>query len=197
MPCRPPSTPSIYAQHRRALRHPAPPDQRRRADRRHRLPGRHRSRHGHRPVRAGPVPGSRATADQGLHRPQEALHDYGEQLDALHAQKGHVVGVPTGFIDLDQLLGGLRKSDLIILAARPSAGKTALAYGHCPQRCQGRRACRHLLPGNVGRSACAAPAGHGGAHRFAPAGHRLLRRGRLADDHPGHGRPVRTAHLHR
>jgi replicative DNA helicase len=62
-------------------------------------------------------------------RIKEALHDYAEELDALHAQKGHVVGVPTGFIDLDRLLGGLRKSDLIILAARPSAGKTALAMG--------------------------------------------------------------------
>lgn len=58
---------------------------------------------------------------------KQALHTYAEALDELHAQKGHVVGVPTGFVDLDQLLGGLRKSDLIILAARPSMGKTALA----------------------------------------------------------------------
>jgi replicative DNA helicase len=60
---------------------------------------------------------------------REALHDYAEQLDILHAQKGHMVGVPTGFIDLDRLLGGLRPSDFIVLAARPSAGKTALAMG--------------------------------------------------------------------
>jgi replicative DNA helicase len=60
---------------------------------------------------------------------REALHTYAEELDVLHAQKEHIVGVPTGFIDLDRLLGGLRKSDLIILAARPSAGKTALAMG--------------------------------------------------------------------
>jgi replicative DNA helicase len=57
---------------------------------------------------------------------KEALHTYGEQLDALYAQKGHVVGVPTGFSDLDSILGGLRKNDFIVLAARPSAGKTAL-----------------------------------------------------------------------
>ncbi len=38
-----------------------------------------------------------------------------------------VVGVPTGFIDLDRYLGGLHKSDLLILAGRPSMGKTALA----------------------------------------------------------------------
>ena len=38
-----------------------------------------------------------------------------------------IVGVPTGLTDLDQKLGGLHKSDLIILAGRPSMGKTALA----------------------------------------------------------------------
>ncbi len=37
------------------------------------------------------------------------------------------LGVSTGFKDLDELLGGFQKSDLIILAARPSVGKTALA----------------------------------------------------------------------
>ena len=38
-----------------------------------------------------------------------------------------LVGVPTGLTDLDEKLGGLHKSDLIILAGRPSMGKTALA----------------------------------------------------------------------
>ena len=38
-----------------------------------------------------------------------------------------IVGVPTGLTDLDQKLGGLHKSDLLILAGRPSMGKTALA----------------------------------------------------------------------
>ena len=38
-----------------------------------------------------------------------------------------IVGVPTGLKDLDEKLGGLHKSDLIILAGRPSMGKTALA----------------------------------------------------------------------
>ena len=39
----------------------------------------------------------------------------------------HVVGITTGFVDLDNILGGLNNSDLLILAARPSMGKTALA----------------------------------------------------------------------
>lgn len=60
---------------------------------------------------------------------KEAMHNYGEQLDALYSRKGHVVGVPTGYAVLDALLGGLRKNDFIVLAARPSAGKTALGLG--------------------------------------------------------------------
>lgn len=50
-----------------------------------------------------------------------------DRLDELHKNKGQMRGVPTGFADLDNLLSGLQKSDLIILAARPSVGKTSLA----------------------------------------------------------------------
>lgn len=55
------------------------------------------------------------------------LHATFERIDELHREKGKLRGVPTGYIDLDNLLGGLQKSDLIILAARPSMGKTSLA----------------------------------------------------------------------
>ena len=47
--------------------------------------------------------------------------------EAAYKREGHLSGIPTGFVDLDQLLGGLHKTDLIILAGRPSMGKTALA----------------------------------------------------------------------
>lgn len=50
-----------------------------------------------------------------------------DRLDELHKDKGRIRGVPTGFKDLDNILAGLQRSDLIILAARPSMGKTALA----------------------------------------------------------------------
>ncbi|GER88293.1 replicative DNA helicase [Dictyobacter vulcani] len=56
----------------------------------------------------------------------ELLGDYMTKLDQLHERRGTVVGVPTGFTDLDRLTGGLQKSDLIILAARPAVGKTSL-----------------------------------------------------------------------
>lgn len=50
-----------------------------------------------------------------------------DRLDELHKDKGKIRGVPTGFKDLDNVLAGLQRSDLCILAARPSMGKTALA----------------------------------------------------------------------
>jgi replicative DNA helicase len=57
------------------------------------------------------------------------LHETFERIDLLHKDKdkGRLRGIPTGFFDLDKHLGGLQKSDLIILAARPSMGKTSLA----------------------------------------------------------------------
>lgn len=48
-----------------------------------------------------------------------------ERLDALHKDKGTIRGIPTGYKDLDEKLAGLQRSDLFILAARPSMGKTA------------------------------------------------------------------------
>jgi replicative DNA helicase len=58
---------------------------------------------------------------------QQALVKTMEVLERIHGSKGGVTGVPTGFSDLDGMTGGLQKSDLIIIAARPSVGKTAFA----------------------------------------------------------------------
>ncbi len=58
---------------------------------------------------------------------REALDDAWERIERLHKGDGVLRGVATGFPDLDNYLGGLQKSDLIILAARPSLGKTSLA----------------------------------------------------------------------
>ncbi|MBN2094384.1 MAG: replicative DNA helicase [Candidatus Zambryskibacteria bacterium] len=55
------------------------------------------------------------------------LDEAWERLDRLHNSGDGLRGVPTGFKDMDEKLSGLQKSDLIILAARPSVGKTALA----------------------------------------------------------------------
>lgn len=57
----------------------------------------------------------------------ESLGDAWERFEKLKQHEGGLRGVPTGFPQLDSMLAGLQKSDLIILAARPSMGKTSLA----------------------------------------------------------------------
>lgn len=57
---------------------------------------------------------------------KQIARDYLERIEELNARGEDVIGVPTGFVDLDRLLGGLNKSDLLIVAARPGMGKTAL-----------------------------------------------------------------------
>ncbi len=59
----------------------------------------------------------------------EVLETYFDKLDTIQQHRGEVVGVPTGFVDLDKLTGGLQRSDLVILAARPSVGKSSLQLG--------------------------------------------------------------------
>ncbi|WP_314347562.1 replicative DNA helicase [Fusobacterium massiliense] len=49
------------------------------------------------------------------------------RLDEMRKNKDKILGIPTGFVDLDRMTGGLNNSDLIILAARPAMGKTAFA----------------------------------------------------------------------
>ena len=50
-----------------------------------------------------------------------------DNVSSILERKGGLIGLPTGFVDLDQLTSGLQNSDFIILAARPSMGKTAFA----------------------------------------------------------------------
>jgi len=57
----------------------------------------------------------------------DVLDRFFDQLDYLQQNRGEVVGVPTGFSDLDKLTGGLQRSDLLIVAARPSMGKCLTA----------------------------------------------------------------------
>lgn len=58
---------------------------------------------------------------------RDVLMDTFDNLEKLYDNKDGVTGVPTGFNDLDQMTSGFQESDLIIIAARPSMGKTALA----------------------------------------------------------------------
>jgi replicative DNA helicase len=57
---------------------------------------------------------------------KDLAHNSLDTIEKLHARKELVTGVPTGFADLDEMTSGLQASDLIIIAARPSMGKTSL-----------------------------------------------------------------------
>ncbi|GGJ64914.1 replicative DNA helicase [Anoxybacillus voinovskiensis] len=50
-----------------------------------------------------------------------------DNIEMLHNRKGEITGIPTGFTELDRMTAGFQRSDLIIVAARPSVGKTAFA----------------------------------------------------------------------
>ncbi|HSD83369.1 MAG TPA: replicative DNA helicase, partial [Anaerolineae bacterium] len=56
----------------------------------------------------------------------EAIRNYFDHIEYLYEHRGEPLGIPTGFLDLDKMLGGLQRSDLIIIAARPGVGKTSL-----------------------------------------------------------------------
>jgi len=58
---------------------------------------------------------------------KETLEEAFERIDKLSKRETGLRGLPTGFTDLDNILAGLQKSDLIILASRPTLGKSALA----------------------------------------------------------------------
>jgi replicative DNA helicase len=64
---------------------------------------------------------------QGFVTFSDALHGAVTMAAEAHARDGGLAGISTGLIDLDQKIGGLHPSDLMILAARPSMGKTSLA----------------------------------------------------------------------
>lgn len=58
---------------------------------------------------------------------RDVLDEAFERIDKLHEQRGRTRGVPSGFKLIDNILSGFQKSDLIVVAARPSIGKTSLA----------------------------------------------------------------------
>jgi len=69
---------------------------------------------------------SQRRVSKGLTSLKHILADYYDRVEYLHQHKGEMVGLPTGFIDLDRLLGGLQRSDLVIVAGRPGTGKSSL-----------------------------------------------------------------------
>ncbi|MEK7547056.1 MAG: replicative DNA helicase [Patescibacteria group bacterium] len=70
---------------------------------------------------------SQKSAPQNFMLLRDELKTAYERIEKLHQGKGMLRGVPTGFPDLDNMLSGLQNSDLVVLGARPSLGKTTLA----------------------------------------------------------------------
>ena len=66
-------------------------------------------------------------ASQGLHSIQSVMHEVYERLAELSTSESSIPGLSTGLPDLDTVISGLNRSDLILLAARPGMGKTSLA----------------------------------------------------------------------
>jgi replicative DNA helicase len=62
---------------------------------------------------------------QGFVHIKKILNTNFDKIEELYLNKGRITGVSTGFDDLDEILSGLQKSDLVLVAARPSMGKTS------------------------------------------------------------------------
>ena len=74
-------------------------------------------------------------ADTGYAQLKDIIKDSIETIDKLYQRKAHVTGLPTGFVDLDIKTAGLQSSDLIVVAGRPSMGKSALAISIAEHVC--------------------------------------------------------------
>lgn len=64
-------------------------------------------------------------SSQGFVHIKKILNTNFDKIEELYLNKGRITGVSTGFDDLDEMLSGLQKSDLVLVAARPSMGKTS------------------------------------------------------------------------
>jgi replicative DNA helicase len=70
---------------------------------------------------------SNRRASSGFISIRDVLMEVFERVEHLYSNKGGTTGIPSGFADLDKMTSGFQRSDLIIVAARPSVGKTAFA----------------------------------------------------------------------
>ncbi len=66
----------------------------------------------------------RNTGSSDAHHIRDVLNETFKKIDAMQGQDGRITGVPTGFYDLDDKTSGLQPGELIVVAARPSMGKT-------------------------------------------------------------------------
>jgi replicative DNA helicase len=111
------------------------------------------------------------------------LSDYYDRIDDLAKRPDDIVGVPTGFLDLDKLLTGLQPSDLLIIAGRPGQGKTGFLLSIAKNA------------GNVQRAGRAALDRPGDRYRLAAPAHRSLTGHGMAAVHARYRSVWRYTHL--
>src|SRR5262249_31124890 len=70
---------------------------------------------------------AQSQAAKGFMAVSELIHSVIETVESLYQRKAHVTGLATGFTELDTMTSGLQPSNLVIIAGRPSMGKTSLA----------------------------------------------------------------------
>ncbi|MDH3675539.1 MAG: replicative DNA helicase [Anaerolineae bacterium] len=70
---------------------------------------------------------SERRVDRDLRPIRNVLDQYYDRIEYLYQHQGEIIGIPTGLADLDKLLGGLQRSDMVVMAGRPGMGKTSLA----------------------------------------------------------------------
>src|SRR5262245_26492023 len=70
---------------------------------------------------------SERRVDRDLRPIRQVLDRYYDRIEYLYQHQGEIIGIPTGLADLDKLLGGLQRSDVVVMAGRPGMGKTSLA----------------------------------------------------------------------
>jgi replicative DNA helicase len=70
---------------------------------------------------------SETRASKGFLKAGDLVNDSIKEIERLYTNKEQITGVPSGFVDLDSLTSGFQRSDLVIIAGRPSMGKTSLA----------------------------------------------------------------------
>ena len=78
---------------------------------------------------------SQQTATTGFCNPADLANETIEKMEQYLTQRSNITGVPTGFTRLDDMTGGFQNSEMIVLAARPSMGKTALALNIAYNAC--------------------------------------------------------------
>ena len=111
------------------------------------------------------MPFGKGKSAQGLHHITSVMHEVYDRLAELASSDSAVPGLSTGLPDVDTVISGLNKSDLILLAARPGMGKTSLALNILLYAGKAlRQSLRVLLIGNEPGAA-----GHASAEPTSPS----------------------------